>query len=68
MHPRFVYTSGQLRRKPGRQVVSFLLVVNITLWIVNIIHTSQTSLDVTEGVWFWSTVIKLSLPLCILYR
>ena len=65
---RFVYTSGQLRRKPGRQVVSFLLVVNITLWIVNIIYTSQTSMDVTEGVWFWATVIKLSLPLCILYR
>ena len=68
LHFRFVYTSGQLRRKPGRQVVSFLLVVNITLWIVNIIYTSQTVLDVTEGVWFWSTVIKLSLPLCILYR
>ena len=48
--------------------MSFLLVVNLTLWIVNIIHTSQTELDVTEGVWFWSTVIKLSLPLCILYR
>ena len=65
---RFVFTSGQLRRKPGRQVVTFLLVVNITLWIVNIIFTSQTAPEVTEGVWFWSTVINLSLPLCILYR
>ena len=64
---RSVYTSGQLRRKPGRQVVSFLLVLNLTLWVVNIIQTSQINVQYYQQ-WFWPIIMHFSLPLCILYR
>ena len=64
---RSVFTSGQLRRKPGRQVVSFLLVINLTLWVVNIIHSSQINFQDYQQ-WFWPIIMHFSLPLCILYR
>jgi len=64
---RSICTSGQQRRKAGRQVVSFLLVINLTLWVVNIINTSQANIY-QHQYWFWPIIIHFSLPLGILYR
>ena len=61
-------TAGQQRRKAGRQVVSFLMVVNLTLWVSTILHTSQLTASQGEGDWLWMLLLHISLPLCILYR
>ena len=61
-------TAAQQRRKAGRQVVSFLMVVNLTLWVSTILHTSQVTASQGEGDWLWMLLLHISLPLCILYR
>ena len=68
LYPRSVVTAAQQRRKAGRQVVSFLMVVNITLWVATIVHTSQLTAGQGDGDWRWLLLLHISLPLCILYR
>ena len=68
LYLRSVVTAAQQRRKAGRQVVSFLMVVNITLWVATIVHTSQVTAGQGEGDWRWLLLLHISLPLCILYR
>ncbi|XP_076046283.1 uncharacterized protein LOC143028294 [Oratosquilla oratoria] len=65
-------TRYQMLTKPGRQVVTFLLFANVTLWILEtfMTHTNiaqQFQLDF-YGVLAWGIVSRISLPLMILYR
>ena len=65
-------TRYQMLTKPGRQVITFLLFSNITLWILDtfMTHTnvSQESQISFYGVLAWGIVSRISLPLMILYR
>ena len=38
---RFAYTSSHIRHKPGRQVVTFLIVCNLAMWMVNMLETNR---------------------------
>ena len=38
---RFACTHEQVKRKPGREVVTFLLVCNLGLWAVNTLETNR---------------------------
>ncbi len=40
MH-RFAYCSEQVKRKPGREVVTFLLVCNLAMWAINTLETNR---------------------------
>ncbi|XP_069191181.1 proton channel OtopLc [Procambarus clarkii] len=62
----------QMLTKPGRQVITFLLFANITLWILD---TFMTHTSVSQqfqfgfyGVLAWGIISRISLPLLILYR
>ncbi|KAF2367956.1 Otopetrin [Trinorchestia longiramus] len=58
--------------KPGRQVITFLLFSNITLWILDsfITHSSlsQQFQIGFYGTLAWGIISRISLPLMILYR
>lgn len=62
----------QMLRKPGRQVITFLLFSNITLWILD---TFMTYNSITQqfqiefyGRVVWGVLSRISLPMTILFR
>src|SRR5271165_6217412 len=58
--------------KPGRQAITFLLVVNITLWLLNTFEmqgtTSNALLLDYYGDDTWAMIVHSTVPLTILYR
>ena len=38
---RFAYKEEQVRKKPGREVVTFLLVCNLAMWAINTLETNR---------------------------
>lgn len=60
------------RKKPGREIVTFLLVANMSLWSINALvknraHFRQTHLEFF-GEWSWTIITHVSVPLTIFYR
>ncbi|XP_054730525.1 proton channel OtopLc isoform X2 [Anastrepha obliqua] len=64
--------SKQARRKPGREIVTFLLVVNIGIWFINTLIKGRAAFRETNlvffGVWGWTIITHISMPLAIFYR
>lgn len=62
----------QQRTKPGREMVTFLLVANMSLWIIYTLIKGRaqfrpTHLDIYGG-WAWTVITHVSMPLAIFYR
>ncbi|XP_035788730.1 proton channel OtopLc-like isoform X1 [Anopheles albimanus] len=62
----------QNRTKPGRQIVTFLLVANLAAWLVNALVKSHASFrpQVMQfyGAGAWAIIAHVSMPLAIFYR
>lgn len=60
------------KRKPGRQIITFLLVGNMALWLVNTLQKNRAEFRPTHlnffGVWAWTIITHVSMPLAIFYR
>ncbi|RWS05055.1 otopetrin-2-like protein, partial [Dinothrombium tinctorium] len=57
---------------PGRQLITFLLISNITLWIIYTfemqkVEASPVQLDIF-GFTTWTLIVRITLPLSIFYR
>ncbi|CAG7645684.1 unnamed protein product [Allacma fusca] len=69
---RSAATSDQARRKPGREVVTFLLVTNLAMWAINTLEKSRADSHPVQlrfyGVWAWTIITHISMPLAIFYR
>ncbi|XP_065333011.1 proton channel OtopLc-like isoform X1 [Cloeon dipterum] len=65
-------TARQIRRKPGRQLVTFLLVANLAMWAVNTLEKSRAESHPVQlhfyGLWAWTIITHVSMPLAIFYR
>lgn len=65
-------TALQHRRKPGRQLVTFLLIVNMAVWIINSLEKNRAQFRPKYlnffGVWAWTIITHVSMPLVIFYR
>ena len=49
---RFAYCAEQVKRKPGREVVTFLLVCNLAMWAINTLETNRADshpIQVSKG-------------------
>ena len=62
----------QMASKPGREVITFLLFANVTLWALD---TFVTYNNITQqfqiqfyGALVWGIISRISLPLTILFR
>ncbi|XP_030246454.1 proton channel OtopLc, partial [Drosophila navojoa] len=64
--------SKQVRRKPGREIITFLLVANIAIWFVNTLIKGRAVFRQTHleffGIWGWTIITHISMPLAIFYR
>lgn len=62
----------QQRNKPGREMVTFLLVANMSLWFINTLIKSRAGFRPTHlsfyGIWAWTVITHVSMPLAIFYR
>ncbi|BFZ11337.1 hypothetical protein BsWGS_14377 [Bradybaena similaris] len=62
----------QLRTKPGRECVTFLLICNFALWVINTFETQRLEHNQTQvdfyGTTAWSIFSHISVPLGIYFR
>ncbi|ODN01583.1 Otopetrin-1 [Orchesella cincta] len=69
---RVIANSELARRKPGREIVTFLLVTNLAMWLINALEKSRGDshphLLRFFGVWAWTIITDISMPLAIFYR
>lgn len=69
---RVVSTPELARKKPGREIVTFLLVTNLAMWLINALEKSRGDshphLLRFYGVWAWTIITDIAMPLAIFYR
>ncbi|XP_017772758.1 PREDICTED: uncharacterized protein LOC108559895 isoform X2 [Nicrophorus vespilloides] len=69
---RRVHLPEHDRSKPGRQVVTFLLICNITMWIIYTFEAQKVEANPIQlefyGFLAWAIIQRLTLPLCIFHR
>lgn len=69
---RSVSTTKQIRRKPGREIVTFLLVTNLAMWAINTLEKTRAESHPVQlhfyGLWAWTIITHVSMPLAIFYR
>ncbi|XP_058823938.1 proton channel OtopLc-like isoform X1 [Topomyia yanbarensis] len=62
----------QNRTKPGREIVTFLLVANMAMWFINTLVKGRASFRPSHldffGTWAWTVITHVSMPLAIFYR
>lgn len=58
--------------KPGREIITFLLVANMALWFINTLVKGHAAFRPTHleffGKWTWVIITHLTMPLQIFYR
>ncbi|KAK2178963.1 hypothetical protein NP493_521g00004 [Ridgeia piscesae] len=68
---RCAATEKERREKPGRAIVTFLLIVNLALWILRTFQVKTIALeDHLEfyGVPAWPIILNINLPLMLFFR
>ena len=62
----------QDRTKPGREIITFLLVANMAIWFINTLIKNRASFRQSHmdffGIWAWTIITHVSMPLSIFYR
>ena len=68
----YAKTKEHETQKPGREMVTFLIMSNLSMWAVNTFETLNASLHPGQfefyGMWAWTIILHLSMPLAIFYR
>lgn len=68
----YASTTDQLRRKPGRELVTFLLVCNFAMWAMNTLQTQRPDSNPIQlefyGLWTWTVITYVTTPLAIYFR
>ncbi|CAH0759133.1 unnamed protein product [Diatraea saccharalis] len=58
--------------RPGRQLITFLLVGNFALWLLNRVKNARAEFHPLQmeffGVWAWTLITHVSVPLSVCYR
>ncbi|XP_047989012.1 proton channel OtopLc isoform X8 [Leguminivora glycinivorella] len=69
---RRVHLPEQERSKPARQAVTFLLICNVTMWLIYTFEAQKVLANPVQldfyGYVAWSLVQRFTLPLCIFHR
>lgn len=69
---RYASTPDQVRRKPGREMITFLLVCNFAMWAINALETRRADSNPVQlnfyGFWAWTIIAHISTPLAIFFR
>lgn len=59
-------------KQPGRQLITFLLIANLTLWIIYTFEMQKVEASPVQlriyGFSTWALIVRITLPLSIFYR
>ncbi|KAK4887195.1 hypothetical protein RN001_003466 [Aquatica leii] len=62
----------QTKRKPGRELVTFLIIANMAMWTINTMEKNRAEFRPSHlhffGNWAWTIITHISMPLAIFYR
>lgn len=62
----------QAKTKPGRELITFLIIVNMAMWTINTVEKNRAEFRPTHlkffGAWAWTVITHISMPLAIFYR
>ncbi|XP_022917685.2 proton channel OtopLc-like [Onthophagus taurus] len=65
-------TSEQQKRKPGRELITFLIVANMAMWGINALEKNRAEFRTDHlqfyGEWPYTIITHISMPLAIFYR
>ncbi|XP_057656380.1 proton channel OtopLc-like [Diorhabda carinulata] len=65
-------TECQIRRKPGKQLITFLLLINVSLWVINRVKNNRSAFHPNQmnfyGILTWNIITHVSMPLVVSYR
>ncbi|XP_021925161.1 uncharacterized protein LOC110832451 [Zootermopsis nevadensis] len=65
-------TKEQIDQKPGKQLITFLLIANLAMWVVNRLKNNRAEFHPLQaefyGVWAWTIITHISMPLVVCYR
>lgn len=69
---RIAMNKDQSDRKPGREMITFLLVCNFAMWAINTLETRRADSNPVQmhfyGFWAWTIITHVTTPLTIFYR
>ena len=69
---RMCSTRHQMLTKPGRQVITFLVFANATLWLMDTFMAHDAITQGLQARFFgflaWGVVSRISVPLVVFYR
>ncbi|GJQ77452.1 hypothetical protein Trydic_g20849 [Trypoxylus dichotomus] len=62
----------QVKRKPGRELITFLIIANMALWSINCLEKNRAEFRTNHlnfyGPWAWTIITHISMPLAVFYR
>lgn len=62
----------QAKKKPGRELITFLIIANMAMWCINTLEKNRAEFRPTHllffGSWAWTIITHVSMPLAIFYR
>nr|XP_023024623.1 otopetrin-2-like isoform X1 [Leptinotarsa decemlineata] len=62
----------QTKNKPGRELITFLIVANMAMWTMNTLEKNRAEFRPSHleffGEWAWTIITHISMPLVIFYR
>ncbi|XP_028966978.1 proton channel OtopLc [Galendromus occidentalis] len=69
---RYVNSQDQAERKPGREMVTFLILCNFSMWAINTLETRRADSNPVQmhfyGFWAWTIITHVTAPLVIFFR
>lgn len=69
---RSTYLPEHDNTKPGRQIITFLLMVNLTFWIIYTFEMQKVQASPVQlgfyGFMAWTVIVRTTLPLSIFFR
>lgn len=69
---RYATTRRHLKTKPGRSFITFLLITNLALWIIDAFELQELHASLSFNIFYgqvaWQILIHLLLPVAALYR
>ncbi|XP_056638621.1 proton channel OtopLc-like isoform X1 [Diorhabda sublineata] len=62
----------QFKCKPGKEIITFLIVANMAMWAINTLEKNRAEFRPSHldffGDWAWTIITHISMPLAIFYR
>lgn len=66
------HNSEQVKHKPGRELITFLIIANMALWSINCLEKNRAEFRTNHlnfyGPWAWTIITHISMPLAVFYR